>query len=86
MNGDGIRPGGTEDDDSTLRDFVRQAGITFPIVVDADDHLHSFEAGVAITPYPLDVVVDEDGTIVYLSREFDLDTLTAIIETLLVDN
>ena len=83
MNGDTINPGGTSDDERTLRDFVSQSGVTFPIAFGADRHLRMYEAGASITPYPLEVVADSEGRIVYLSREYDVDALVRVIESLL---
>ena len=34
-------------------------------------------------PYPIDVVVDADGTIVYLSRTYEPDALAAAVESVL---
>jgi hypothetical protein len=83
MNGDTINPAGTTDDEGTLDEFVRQSGVTFPIALGADHHLRVYEAGARITPYPLEVLADADGNIVYLTREYDVDALIGAIDALL---
>jgi hypothetical protein len=37
----------------------------------------------SISPFPLDVVIDREGRIAYISREYDADALRQVIEQLL---
>jgi len=70
--------------DATVRQFVAQTGVTFPIAWDAGSYnVFRGGAGQGISPYPLDVVIDPDGRIAYLSREFDSATIQAVIEAVL---
>ena len=34
-------------------------------------------------PFPIDIIVDRDGTIAYIAREYDPDAMSAVIEKLL---
>ena len=34
-------------------------------------------------PFPIDIIVDRDGTIAYIAREYDPDAMTAVIDRLL---
>jgi len=78
----GLSSGGTADTDD-LRSFVASAGVTFPILVDTDSSYREFTLDAASTPYPIDVVLDADGVIVYFSREYDPVGLRAAVERVL---
>jgi peroxiredoxin len=68
---------------ATVAQFKQQTGVTFPLLLnDMTKDLYANSDG-SITPYPLDVIVDRNGTIVYLRHEFDSDAMQATIEQLL---
>lgn len=67
----------------TVAAFAEQTGTTFPLLL-GDTTLGEYaRSDTAISPYPLDVVLDQDGTVVYLRREFNAQEITATIEELL---
>ena len=68
---------------STLSAFVEQTGATFPILQGDRSYFDYADPDGAISPFPLDVIVDRDGTIRYLRHEFDGDAMAAEIERLL---
>lgn len=68
---------------STLASFVEQTGISFPVLRNDDTYFDYATPDGAISPFPLDVIVDRDGTIVYLRHEFDVDAMTTTIDQLL---
>ena len=39
----------------------------------------------AISPYPLDVIIDREGNIAYLRREFDAEAMIMTIDRLLAE-
>jgi peroxiredoxin len=60
--------------------------VTFPIGWDTESSYAAFPGNPAqesISPFPLDVVIDRDGTIAYINREYDADGLRAVVEQLL---
>ncbi|MGH1340905.1 MAG: hypothetical protein ACRBN8_05105 [Nannocystales bacterium] len=68
---------------STLAGFVGQTGVSFPILRDDTTYFDYADPDNAISPFPLDVIVDRDGTIAYLRREFDADAMVMTIDRLL---
>ena len=68
---------------ATLTLFAQQTRVSFPLGVDADKSYQHFSRGGAISPFPLDVVVDRQGKLAYVSREYDAAALTRVIDELL---
>jgi hypothetical protein len=81
----GVATGGLygEDDATQLTRFVEQTMVTFPVGWDETQSHLRYPRSDAISPFPLDVVVDRDGNIAYLSREFDPAAMRAVVERLL---
>lgn len=81
----GIDQGGLMGGDTTeiVQSFVDQTGVTFPVGWDAAGSYNQYPNLGAISPFPLDVVVDENGNIAYINREYDAEGLLAAIEKLL---
>lgn len=83
----GMDPGGLLGGETPgmVRDFIRQTGISFPV---AFDHTGSYRrlrdmGGTSLAPFPLDVVIDRSGRIVYISRQYQAKRLHKVIEALL---
>ena len=76
----GVNTGGLYDgdDEALINAFIQQTGVTFPVVMDGDQVV-PYEAGSAISPFPVDVIVDPDGIISAIYTEYDPDTLLAAI-------
>ncbi len=70
---------------ATLGAFVEQTGVSFPILRGDDTYFDYADPEGAISPFPLDVIVDRDGNIAYLRREFDADAMLLTIDRLLAD-
>lgn len=67
-----------------VEQFIAQTGITFPVAWDSGSYVtFRAAAGSALSPFPLDVVIAQDGSVAYLSREYDASQLQAVIEGLL---
>ena len=81
----GLNTGGLYggDDETRIRKFIDETGVTFPIASDGGRSYGSFSAGPGISPFPLDVVIGRDGRIVYLTREYDAGALKAAVEAAL---
>jgi peroxiredoxin len=71
VNGGGLLGG---DDGPRIDAFIRQTGVTFPVVMD-QGQTQLYDQGPAISPYPVDVVIDRDGTIRAIFTEYDADAL-----------
>lgn len=70
-------------DAADLETFIASTGVTFPVLVDTTNTYSEYDNDGAISPYPIDLVLDADGTIVYLSRTYEPDALRAAVESVL---
>ncbi|MEM7159418.1 MAG: hypothetical protein AAF799_41655 [Myxococcota bacterium] len=70
---------------ATLAAFVEQTGITFPVLRGDASYFDYANPDGAISPFPLDVIIDREGRIRYLRHEFDGDAMTSEIERLLAE-
>ena len=59
--------------------FVRQTGITFPVLMNAGSQYSSYRITRGISPFPVDVIVDKKGRMAYLSTRFDMTAMRAVI-------
>lgn len=76
----GLHPG---DDPALLADFVEQTGVTFPIVDNRGTlDMFTFPPGVSF-PYPRDVVIGPDLTVVAIKNSFNVDDMDALVQSLL---
>jgi hypothetical protein len=75
-------PIGSDDDEGTLRAFVEQTGVTFPIALAADDHYQQFIRGPEESPFPLDVVVGPEGRVVHMAHDYDAERLRTVLDAL----
>ena len=77
----GVNTGGLGggDDTARIQNFIEQAGVTFPIVMD-EGQTETLAAGLGISPFPVDLVIDRQGIIRYLSTEYDPNALDAAIQ------
>jgi hypothetical protein len=68
---------------STIEGFREQTGVTFPLLVGDRTFSEYAAPDGAISPYPIDVIIDKKGVIRYLRREFDGEAMEATIQALL---
>lgn len=67
-----------------LSAYVDALGPTFPVGLETTRTYDLFsDAHDGVSPFPVDVVVDQDGVIRYIAREYDPDALEAVIVDLL---
>ena len=81
VSGDGL---GTESP-ATVAAFGEQTGVTFPLLLGDTTFGDYAKSDGAISPYPLDVIVDRDGVVRYLRRQFDAAGMVATVEQLLAE-
>lgn len=71
------------DDAESVQAFADQTQITFPVGIELSGSYGVLREGVElISPYPLDVIIDADGTIVYLAGEYDPDAMVEVLNGL----
>ncbi len=68
---------------ATVGAFAEQTGVTFPLLLGDTTRGSLALSEATISPYPLDVILDRDGTIRYLRREFDVQAMQSTLEQLL---
>lgn len=73
------------DDDERVNAFIDQTGVTFDVGFDLTASYESYNRGPGLAPFPLEVVIDRQGRVRYISREYDATALDAVITTLLAE-
>lgn len=76
---------GINDGESTelASSFVRNFGLTYPVLHDPRrDVYFNYNVG-GITPYPRDVIIDQEGIIRYIHSEYDPQVMIRTIDELL---
>ncbi len=80
----GIRGAASTDDIAGVQRFTDRLGVTFSAGLEETGHYRRFaENFPGANPFPIDVIVDRDGTIVYVAREYDPEAMEEVIERLL---
>lgn len=70
-------------DSDDLATFLESTGVTFPVVLDSTGTYAQYADDDSVSPYPIDIVTDDMGIIVYLSREYEPDSLRLAVESVL---
>ncbi len=70
--------------------FISEAEVTLPVLLDSDGYVYrtysmADNLGAAVSPYPVQVVIDRDGVIVYLSRTHDPQAVREAIDAALAE-
>lgn len=80
----------TGEDLLTAQRFAQNFGLTFPVLLDPQNSVYSAYFIQGISPFPRDVIIDQQGVIQYLNSEYDpqymLETLSQLLPTGLKDN
>jgi peroxiredoxin len=71
---------GGYDDAGLIQTFIAQTGVTFPMAEDFGQSFSSWARPPAISPFPLDIVIDREGKIVLIAYEYEADVLRAAVE------
>jgi hypothetical protein len=80
----GIRGGPSTDDVGGVQRFTENLGVTYPVGLEQTGNYVAFAENFrGANPFPIDVIVDRDGRIAYVAREYDPDAMSAVIEKLL---
>jgi hypothetical protein len=77
----GINAGPDPIDDLTL--FVETFQISFPVLLDDQGVRYAYQQGGAVSPFPLDYVIDPAGDVAYVATEYDPEAMTDVIDSLL---
>ncbi len=63
--------------------WLEEAGGTFPVMHDFDGTYSDYDHLGATAPFPLDIVVDQQGVVAYVNTRFEPDELQSVIDGLL---
>lgn len=80
----------SDDDDyqqmSEVQNFCETLGVTYPAGLEETQVYEQFRSNFDGTnPFPLDVIVDKQGIIRYVAREYDPVAMDAVIQELLAE-
>jgi hypothetical protein len=78
----GLSSGGESTTD--INRFIDAFQVSFPIIPDASTINTSYRQSGGTSPYPLDYIIDQAGRVAYHGTEYDPETMTAIIDNLLL--
>ena len=82
----GIRGAASTDDIAGVQRFTDHLGVTFPVGLEESGSYRRFAENFAgANPFPVDVIVDRDGTIAYIAREYDPAAMEDVITRLLAE-
>ena len=80
----GVRGAASTDDIGGVHRFTEHLGVTFRVGLEQTGTYLGFAANFrGANPFPVDVIVDRDGTIAYVAREYDPAAMEAVVEKLL---
>lgn len=68
---------------TTAQNFVRNFGLTYPILLDPGGLVTGLYPMIGITPYPRDVIIDQNGIIAYMNSEYDPQYMLQTVNSLL---
>jgi peroxiredoxin len=82
----GLRGGESTDDLGGVQAFTGKMGVTFPIGLEETSNYPAFAENFrGANPFPVDIIVDREGVIRYIAREYDPNAMSRIIEALLAE-
>jgi hypothetical protein len=80
----GLRGEPSTDDLGGVQRFTERLGVTYRVGLEQTGNYVAFADNFrGPNPFPIDVIVDRDGKIAYVAREYDPEAMSAVIERLL---
>lgn len=71
---------------STAVNFADNFGLTYPVLHDLNGTVSNLYSMTGISPYPRDVIIDQNGTIQYMHSEYDPQYMLQTVNDLLEIN
>lgn len=69
-----------------VKAFCEDIGVTYPVGVEETETYELFSQSFdGANPYPIDVIVDKQGIIRYVAREYDPARMKEVVEELLAE-
>jgi len=62
--------------------FAEQAGVSSPVLLDSESRWHISYGGMdeGYAPFPLQIVVDREGVITYIGRQYDVSAVRRAVD------
>ncbi len=67
----------------TIEQFVKDQGVSFPVLQDNAGVYGRYSIGGGISPYPRDFIIDQEGVLRYTSTEYEPQTMIGVIRSLI---
>lgn len=82
-----LNPNDGVDDIGEVQDFCENLGVTFTVALEESSATYdAFAANFeGLNPYPIDILIDKEGIVRHVSREYDADELEAKVQELLAE-
>ena len=72
-----------QDSIESVQNFVAYTNVTFPVGVVSNASYDVYaNAQYGISPYPLDLIIDQNGDVAYLNRQYDSAAMQEVLDTL----
>lgn len=82
----GLRGGPSTDDLAGVGEFTAKMGVTYPVGLEETSNYPAFAENYrGANPFPVDIIVDRNGMIRYIAREYDPVAMSEVIEQLLAE-
>jgi hypothetical protein len=65
--------------DTTIEAFVEETGVDFPVFRDLAGTYNEYDQVGSSAPFPLDVVIDKNGIVRYVSTRYEPDVIEELI-------
>ena len=82
-----ITGGGSTDDMAGVQAYVEHLDVSLlPIGIESTSHYTEWTANyTGANPFPVDIIVDKQGIIRYVAREYDAPTMHTVVQALLAE-
>lgn len=69
-----------------VQQFVQNLGVTYDVGLEQTQTYMSLTQNFdGLNPFPLDIIVDKNGTIIHVTREYDPSALIQVVEQALAE-
>jgi hypothetical protein len=81
-----IQGGASTDDLPGVQAYVEHLDISYPVGLETTANYALYKANfVGQNPFPVDIIVDKNGIIRYIAREYDAPTMHQVVQELLAE-
>lgn len=82
----GVNGGASTDDMAGVQAYISHLAVTYPVGLEETANYTLYKQNfVGQNPFPVDIIVDKNGIIRYLAREYDAPTMLQVVDELLAE-